>query len=239
MSSNRFQETDLYLPIKIWLENNGYTVRAEVKNCDISAIKGDELILIELKKSFTLTLLIQAVERQKNDASVYVAIPAPTSLRDKRWKKMERLLKRLELGLILVFLEHNNPRIEIVFHPIPFAPRRNLKLTRSILSETANRSFDLNVGGSSKRKLVTVYRENSIAIACALDILVESTAAILISNFTTSPKTSSILSDNYYGWFIKVSRGHYQLSELGKIMLTSEYQEIVDFYKNSFEKIQI
>ena len=33
------QETDLFPPVKKYLEANGYTVRAEVKNCDITATK--------------------------------------------------------------------------------------------------------------------------------------------------------------------------------------------------------
>jgi len=42
-------ETDLFPPIKKHLEASGYTVRAEVRDCDITAFKDDELIIIELK----------------------------------------------------------------------------------------------------------------------------------------------------------------------------------------------
>ncbi len=33
------KESDLYLPLKKFLEKQNYTVKAEVKNCDVVAIK--------------------------------------------------------------------------------------------------------------------------------------------------------------------------------------------------------
>jgi len=69
------KESDLFKPIKKYLETSGYKVRAEVKNCDITATKDDELIIIELKLSVNIQLLIQATDRQRITDSVYVAIP--------------------------------------------------------------------------------------------------------------------------------------------------------------------
>ena len=72
----RMLESDLYQPVKDYLEKHGYTVRGEVKHCDMVAIKGDELIVVELKTGANMTLLVQATERQSISDSVYVAIPA-------------------------------------------------------------------------------------------------------------------------------------------------------------------
>ena len=36
-------ESDLYLPVKDYLEKHGYRVRGEVKNCDVVATKEDDL----------------------------------------------------------------------------------------------------------------------------------------------------------------------------------------------------
>ena len=56
---------------------SGYQVQGEVDGCDITAIMGDELVVVELKTSFNLKLLSQAVKRQRVADSVYVAIPKP------------------------------------------------------------------------------------------------------------------------------------------------------------------
>ena len=36
-------------------------MRSEVKDCDIAAVKGDDLLIIELKKTLNVPLLVQAV----------------------------------------------------------------------------------------------------------------------------------------------------------------------------------
>jgi hypothetical protein len=48
--SPRFAETDLSKPLQTYLAAQGYTVRCEVKHCDIVAVKDDVLIVIELKR---------------------------------------------------------------------------------------------------------------------------------------------------------------------------------------------
>ena len=106
-------ETDLYRPVHDYLVRQGYTVRAEVKSCDIAAVRGDDLIVIELKRAINITLLAQAVERQKITDSVYVAVPRPSNMR--RWngqtKSLQALLRRLEIGLILVSTSLSKPPV--------------------------------------------------------------------------------------------------------------------------------
>ena len=65
------QETELFEPIKAYFESHGYSINAEVKDCDITAIRDDELIVVELKTSANMSLLIQATERQKITDNVY------------------------------------------------------------------------------------------------------------------------------------------------------------------------
>ena len=72
-----FAETDLYEPVCRFLEEEGYRVQAEVKDCDIAAEKDGELIIVELKKSFQLKLIYQALDRQSLTEQVFVAIPRP------------------------------------------------------------------------------------------------------------------------------------------------------------------
>ena len=58
-----FRETDLYEPVRRFLEEEGYTVQAEVKGCDVAAVKNGHLVIVELKKAFNLRLVYQARSR--------------------------------------------------------------------------------------------------------------------------------------------------------------------------------
>jgi len=186
-------ETDLAGPLYGYLADAGYTVRSEVKDCDIAAVKGGDLLIIELKKSLNLALLVQGVRRQRLTDIVYLAIPRPSN-KWKWWKESrgaQHLLRRLELGLILVSLDHGKPPVEVVFHPLPFSRRKR--------------------AGSTRRKLATAYRENAIHIACCLMVTGRTSPAALRA-MGTGPKTLSILRFNAYGWFERVDRGVYGLA---------------------------
>ncbi len=99
---NKILEIDLFRPISDFLVEQGYTVRSEVKDCDIAAIKEEELVIVELKRNLSVDLLAQAVKRQKSADIVYMAIPKPKKLTaNSKWKDIIHLVKRLELGLIL------------------------------------------------------------------------------------------------------------------------------------------
>lgn len=208
------RETDLSKPVRDYLETNGYTVRCEVKHCDMAASKGDDLIVVELKRQFNVDLLIQATARRRITESVYVALPRPNKW-DARWRGILRLLKQLELGLILVTFNSRSTRVEVVFHPVSTPPRRNRKARRAVLEEISRRSGDFNEGGSSGRKLVTAYRENAIHIACCLERF-GPMAPRGLRELGTGPKTLSILSTNVYGWFERVERGIYTLTVCGR-----------------------
>jgi hypothetical protein len=228
------RECDLAAPVQDYLEANGYTVRSEVKGCDITAVKGDELVVIELKKGFSTDLLIQATDRQKMTDSVYVALPAEGDLarRDryaKRWRGIEHLLKRLEIGLIVVTFPDDvdaPPVVEVVLHPVgQTKPRRNTKTRRALLREIAGRSANYNVGGSTGRKLVTAYREQAIFIACCLDRFGPLTPAQLRAR-GASPKAQPILHRNVYDWFDKVERGVYALRPRGRDEIAADYAHL-------------
>src|SRR5687767_1100498 len=92
------RECDLYEPLRDYLTEQGYTVRSEVRGCDITAVRGDELVVIEMKRGLTLDLLIQGAERQRVADSVYLAVPKPRPQRTRednaRWRGLQRLLKR-------------------------------------------------------------------------------------------------------------------------------------------------
>ena len=59
-------ETSLYRPVKIFLEGLGFVVKGEVRDCDLVALKGDNLpvvVICELKLTFNLELILQGVDR--------------------------------------------------------------------------------------------------------------------------------------------------------------------------------
>lgn len=219
------KESDLYPHLKAWLEGNGYAVRAEVGGCDVAALKDGNLALIEMKLSINLDLVLQALKRQRADAAVYVAVPAPSSV-TRRWLELERLLKRLEIGLILVYMQSVPPRVELAFHPVRQERQKNRAATRAMLKEMAGRSLDLNVGGSNRQKRVTAYREEALAVAAALERLGPSPPRALRA-LGTSAKTGAILLADHYGWFERLGKGLYGLTEQGKKGL-EEYAELAD-----------
>ena len=70
-------ETDLYRPIKVHLERLGLEVKGEVCGCDFVALSdaSPELVVIgEMKQSFTLELVLQAVDRTSTCDEVWLAI---------------------------------------------------------------------------------------------------------------------------------------------------------------------
>jgi hypothetical protein len=71
------REEQLYGPVKAFLEGQGYAVKGEVRGCDLVARRGDEPpVIVELKRAFTLELLLQGVDRLALSERVYVAVPA-------------------------------------------------------------------------------------------------------------------------------------------------------------------
>jgi hypothetical protein len=198
-------ETDLYLPIKRFLEAQGYAVKAEVKSCDVMGMRGKEPpVIVELKQAFSLQLIYQAMDRLMMTDHVYVAITAP-----KRGLPREalKLAKRLGIGVIIV---SSAGSIDVVADPLPYVPRKNKKRTALLLREYAARQGDPNLGGS-RGKIVTAYRQD--AMKCADHLRAHGPQRIKdIKAVTGVARAANILRDNHYGWFQKVDRGVYRVA---------------------------
>ncbi len=68
------RETDLYPPVKAFLEAQGYSVKGEVSDCHVVGVRGgEEPVVVELKTAFTLQLVFQGIQRQTMTDGVYVA----------------------------------------------------------------------------------------------------------------------------------------------------------------------
>ena len=225
-------ETDLYPAIKLFLEGQGYEVKAEVTDCDVVAQREDEEpIIVELKLSFSLPLLIQAIDRQAISDNVYIAIPKPTkSNGGALWKRNRRgllkLCRRLGLGLIAVDMTLALERaVKVHCDPAPYTPRKNKRRAGRLLKEFSQRVGDPNLGGSSKTKIITAYRQD--ALRC-LGYLAGNAPAKLkdIRAATQVERAPAIFQKNYYGWFERVERGTYALTPGGAAAL-EEYAEAI------------
>jgi len=221
------KETDLDEPVRKWLEGQGYDVSCEVKNCDMVARLGEEIVIVELKTRFSLDLVYQAVNRKALTDSVYVAVPVPYGKKHiPRYKEVKKLLSRLETGLILVRFMKNKTRVEVALHPAPFTPRKAQKRRSSIIREIDGRYSEFNKGGSaSVDRKVSAYRQQALFIAKTLKDGGELSPAELRKRGAGN-KTQQILAGNVYGWFDRVSRGIYRVNSAGEEALVL-YSDIV------------
>lgn len=229
------KESDLYPPVKRMFESMGYTVNAEVKDCDVTAIDGNKLIITELKRNLSVTLLAQGLKRQKTGAITYVAIPKPKNYSPKTFKDTLYVLKKLELGLIFINLLGDNSYAEIILEPTEFKPvSKNYKKRRSILSEIDGRTVDTNTGGVTGRKIATAYTEKCIHIACLLDKYGPLSASNLKKLGADKDKCYGIVHNNVYGWFCKKEKGIYDITTEGRLALL-DYPELEKYYTNLIE----
>ena len=221
------REKDMHGPLCTFLEGQGYRVNAEVRGCDLTARKDDELIAIEMKTRFSARLLAQAVRRQRTYDGVYIAIPAmgskkmPPSMRD-----ITVLCRGLGVGLLLVRYLQTKTKVEIIFHPrMKDTPSRG-KRRRAVIREIDGRYAELNTAGSTVRdERVTAYKQRALFIASLLDRLGEASPKAL-RDLGADKTAQRILSMNHYGWFERVETGIYRLHPAGKEALKRYIQKM-------------
>jgi len=220
-------ETELYRPVVAYLENQGYRVNSEVKNCDITARRDEDLIIVELKTRFSLALVYQGINRKKLTSAVYVAVPVMGSKGyPPHYRSLKDLLRRLEIGLLLVRFLKTKTRVEPVLHPLPFEERMSPRRRQMILREIDSRYGEFNTGGSpSDVEKMTSYKLEAIRLAWHLS-RVETLSPKELRSLGTGDKTQRILSDNFYGWFNRVSKGRYELDDSGRKALAG-YENVV------------
>ena len=209
------RETDLYAPIKAFLEGQGYEVKGEIGAADIVAVRGEEPpVIVELKTAFSLALFHQAIERLKLSDTVYIAVPRKTGKAFQvQLRRNIAMCRRLGLGLITVRM--SSKTVEAHLDPGPYVPRKNKQKSARLLQEFSRRVGDPNKGGRSSRgKLMTAYRQD--AIRC-LGYLRENgpTKAAEVAKATGVPRARNIMADDHYGWFERAERGVYRITPKG------------------------
>jgi hypothetical protein len=215
------KESDLYLPLKAYLETQDYEVKGEVRDCDVLAIHRSNLdaepIIVELKKSLNLTVLLQAVDRLSLSSQVYIGLPKQYKLASNRTRKAKvlKLLKMLGLGLIVIDPSLKTANVDILVEPKHYQPKKSKPKLQRHLKEFHSRAGDPNLGGASTLKgRVTAYRQRSLTIAKFLNEN-GATKAAIIAEQTQDSKARDILYKNYYGWFANETRGVYKITVLG------------------------
>lgn len=208
-------ETDLYPPIKAFLEAQGYDVKSEIGPVDVMACRGeDPPVIVELKTGFSLALFHQAIARLAVTDTVYVAVPRGSGRRFQAALKDNRTLaRRLGLGLMTVRL--SDGLVEVHLDPGPYAPRKSRRRQSALLREFARREGDPNLGGAVRGGLVTAYRQDAMKCAAYLAVHGASKGAE-VARSCAVPRATTIMRDNHYGWFAKVETGVYALSQTGR-----------------------
>ncbi|MFV0338923.1 MAG: DUF2161 family putative PD-(D/E)XK-type phosphodiesterase [Chthoniobacterales bacterium] len=211
------KESDLYLPLKKFLETQSYEVKGEIMDCDVMGLRGEEEpLIVELKLSLNLSVLLQAVERQAISSKVYIGVPHNCSALKKRKKQILKLLRMLGLGLLLINPKIKTGSVNVLLDPGEYKPRKNKIRREYLLGEFLRRVGDPNLGGSDKRRgVMTAYRQRALAIAAYLEKSGAGKASDL-AKALTEPKARAILYDNVYGWFDRKTRGIYDLSSKGR-----------------------
>lgn len=221
---SKLRETDLYPPIKAFLEGQGYEVKSEVAGADVVAVRDDDVdpVIIEMKTGMNLTLVQQGVARQALTDWVYLAVPAQRGR--KAVTGHVTLCRRLGLGFMTV-----RPRdgfVEVHADPGVYAPRQSKVRKGRLLREFQRRVGDPNLGGSVGVKLVTSYRQDALRCAAYLGSNGPSRGA-LVAKDAKVPRATAIMRDDYYGWFERVARGVYALTPKGFAGL-AEFPQSID-----------
>ncbi len=203
-------ETTLYAPVKAFLERLGFTVKGEIRGCDVVAVRAGEkpmVVVAELKLAFTLELLLQAAERQASADEVWLAVAATRRGRD-RDRRAHRLCRLIGLGLLAV---DPRGRVEVLVEAGPYRPRVNTRKRNLIVREFTKRRGDPMEGGGSRRQVMTAYRQQALDCAEALRDGPRRPRDLR----PAMPDAGAILLRNVYGWFERVETGLYRLGPLG------------------------
>jgi hypothetical protein len=209
------RESDLYPGVKRFLEAQGYSVKGEIRECDVVAVRdGEPPVIVELKTGFSLQLILQGIDRQSITDAVYIAVPPP---RRRQHADIVKLCRRLGLGLLLVSPDH----VEALLDPAPYQPRQMKRRTTMLLREFQHRVGDTTLGGATARgPRMTAYRQGALKVAAHLKANGPSKPAH-IKAITGVEKAPAMLLDDVYGWFARVERGVYALSPKGEAAIVA------------------
>lgn len=162
------KESDLFLPVKTWLESHDYTVYSEVTpqrmstRADVVGITPLLTTVVELKQSLSLDLIEQAIDWIPHANYIWVAVP-------KRKGEIKHLVKKLltenGIGLIEVDMNPFNSEMPLVKE----RPTIQAKVHRRISGHIKAALTDYHLqyspdGGHAGGGYITPYRITMIKV---------------------------------------------------------------------------
>lgn len=206
-------EKTLYLPVKTFLESAGYAVKGEIGGCDLVGLSDDDagvVVICELKLTFNLELMLQAVDRAAACDEVWIAARISAKGKGRESDKRYRdLCRRLGFGMLGV---SDTGVVSVIVASVTPMPRTNPKRRSRLVKEHKRRRGDPMLGGSTKVPVMTAYRQQALTIAAAL----EGGPLRPKDMKLVAPEAGKILLGNVYGWFERVEKGVYALTEAGR-----------------------
>src|SRR5437588_2980914 len=205
------RETSLYSPVKRFLETLGFEVKGEICGCDLVALRGDEpplVVIGELKLGFNLELVLQGVNRTAACDEIWLAVRTCARAGRERDPRVRKLCRLLGFGLLGVSA---TGRIEVLVEPGPWSPRRDPRRRSRLVHEHRRRLGDPALGGMTRSPIMTAYRQHAPAFAASLPGGPRRMSEVK----TAIPDAPKILLRNVYGWFFRLERGVYGLTQAG------------------------
>ncbi len=205
-------ETALYLPIKNFLEAAGYAVKGEIGSCDVVGLSGDEptvVVICELKLTFNLELVLQAVDRATASDEVWIAARVSAKGKGERAIAVFAISAAVSASACWPF-----PTAAQLMSSSVRSRRcrgKNIRRRLRLVEEHRRRKGDPALGGSTRAPIMTAYRQQALACAVAIQNGQQRPKDIRAN----APEAAKILRHNVYGWFERVDRGIYALTELG------------------------
>jgi hypothetical protein len=217
-------ETSLYLPVKAFLEKAGYVVKGEIGSCDVVGLSDADppvVVVCELKLTFNLELILQAVDRAAISDEVWIAARVSARGRGREADKRYRdLCRRMGIGMLGVA---DSGEVSVIVSAVSPMPRTNPKRRTRLVKEHKRRQGDPVLGGGSRAPIMTAYRQQALACAALL-----SQGLVRPRDMkTVAPQAGRIMLDNVYGWFDRQGKGVYALTDAGEAALLRWPQTIV------------
>lgn len=228
-------EYEMYPYIEEYFSNLGYEMRAEVNCVDVVGVKSDHIIAIEMKLNLSVKLIYQAIERQRYVDDVYIATVASKSIL-KDLDELKKLVKRLQIGLILLHERDSGIYVEIVETPRFSKLIFDVQKQNLLFKEFYGRTVNLNIGGITKNSVATANREKNVNIATIL-LKTDSELSIKqIRSLTKIQDCAKILQSNFYEFFKRTKKAHYVFnkdSDRARLEY-NRYPELVEFYSQKY-----
>jgi hypothetical protein len=115
-------------------------------------------------------------------------------------------------------------QVEVIVKPATTAPRRDPKKRSRLVAEHIRRKGDPTAGGSTRSPIMTAYRQQALACASAMALGPRKVRELK----PDIPNASNILRANFYGWFDRVDRGVYGLTDAGRAALKRWPQQPIE-----------